>query len=177
MRAVDHRKSLIKSVRMERSLEDALEEVARERGISVNSLISSGLFRYLEWDNQTETFGYVCVPREMFKEILYADSKEVEALGKALGPELLKDNLQFWFKRPSMGNFVRFIDLISKYSGLARCKVESEGDEYVMSYRHQLGEKWSRFVSAYYCEGLRKILDVNPTADVGVNQVIIKWKA
>jgi hypothetical protein len=174
---VDRRKTLIKSIRMEKELGESLERIARDRGLTLNSLITSALFRYLEWDSQTDTFGYVSLPHEIFREILYTDSdKQIEELGRTLGPRLIKENLQFWFKQINMESFLQFMGLVSKYSGLARCRIELDDDEYVLTYRHQLGERWSRFTSAFYGEGLRRILGVDPNIDVGSNQVLLRWK-
>ena len=154
-----------------------LERIAEDRGLSLNSLIASTLHKFVEWDSQIDSFGHVTLPHELFSELLYADStKEIEEVGRSLGPRLVREMLQFWFKRVNMGAFIEYLNLTSKHSGVSRGEFQSKSDECVLAYRHRLGERWSRFISAFYGEALKQLFAVEAKAEVGPNQIILRWK-
>jgi len=176
VRRIGNRKTLVRAIRIDSDLDKTLQKVAQSKGLTYNSLISAILSRFTEWDNQTDAFGFAELPQELLRELLSIDSTtEIEEVGKALGPRLLKEMLEFWYKRASVETFFRYAGLLSKYSGLARISIEFEDGEYSLTYRHQLGEKWSRFIASYYGEALRVLFGAQSKVDLGPNQVILRW--
>jgi hypothetical protein len=65
--------------------------------------------------------------------------------------------------------------LMSTYSGVANCDIVEGDRDWVFTYRHDLGERWSRFIAAYYGEFFTKVLGVEVTQDVSTNQIVLKW--
>ena len=152
--------------------------MAQSKGLTFNSLVSVILRRFADWDYPKDAFGYAEAPVELLRALLYTDlTNDAEEAGRALGPRLLKEILEFWYKRANVENFVKYINLLSKYGGLAHISVDLEDGEYSLVYRHPLGEKWSRFAAAYYGEALRVLFDAESEVNLNPNQVILKWAA
>ena len=173
---LEQQRTVVKSIRIDTELNASLEKIARNRGLTQNALTSLILTKFVEWDNYADKYGFVTLPEELFRELLYTGStKDLEEVGRRVGPTLMKDYLQFWFKRADKNAFFDHVGLISKYSGLSNCKIEHDEHEAVLTYRHHLGERWSHFIAAYYGETLRQVLGADPKADVSKNQVVLRW--
>jgi hypothetical protein len=173
---IGNRKTVVKAIRIDADLNEALERLARGKGLTFNSLVSSSLSRYKEWDNQTDAFGFAELPQEMLRELLYSDTtRQFEDIGRTLGPRLLKELLEFWYKKATLDTFLKYAELISKYSGIAKISIDLEDGEYCLTYRHLYGERWSRFIAAYYGGALKELFDVSCKLDLSPNQVILKW--
>jgi hypothetical protein len=169
-------KTIVRSIRIDIALDDSISKIARERDVTPNSLISSALTKYVEWDEQIERYRYVALPEEQLRAIVDAlPKKKARDLGTWLGPRLVKELLQFRFKKVTMESFIEHVRFLSKYSGIARCEIDAEDGGWTLTYRHQLGEKWSAFVGSFYGEALSKLFSATVQSDSSESQVIIKW--
>jgi hypothetical protein len=174
--ATSSRRTVVRSIRLERSLEDSITKFALLRDITPNSLIASALTKYVDWDESSERFRYVTLPEGMLRAIVNSlPKRDAKELGKSLGPRMVKETLQFRFKRVTMNSFIEYIKLISKYSGIARCELDLDQGAWTLIYRHQLGEKWSAFISAFYGEALAKLFSAQVQSDPSESQVVIRW--
>ena len=71
----------LRTVRIPRELDNALETISKEKGLSVNSFVSMLLKKYVEWDKYADRFGYISLTRESLRRILNAtdDNKLIES--------------------------------------------------------------------------------------------------
>jgi predicted HicB family RNase H-like nuclease len=49
----DKKKTVLRTIRIDKDLDDTLDKDAKERGVSENALISSILVRYVDWDKKS----------------------------------------------------------------------------------------------------------------------------
>lgn len=56
-RAKKSKKTVLKTIRIDKELDDALYKDAQENDINENALISSILVKYIEWDRYAKKFG------------------------------------------------------------------------------------------------------------------------
>ena len=52
-----------RTVRLSEYLDDLLEKDSEDKRISINSLVTSIITRYAEWDRYTEKIGFISLPR------------------------------------------------------------------------------------------------------------------
>lgn len=92
-------RTTLRTVRIPQELDNALETISKERGLSVNSFVSTLLKKYVEWDKYADRFGYVTLTRESLRRILNAtdDNKLIES-AQDYGSTVPKEFLMFWFK-------------------------------------------------------------------------------
>ncbi len=177
-RGLGNHKTRVRAIRIDTDLDEALEKIAQIKGVTFNSLISTILSKYNEWDNQADAFGYAEAPVELVRTLLYTDlANDIEEVGRELGPRLLKETLEFWYKTASIETFIEYTGLLSRYGGVARISVDLKDGEYALTYRHPFGERWSRFAAAYYGEALRVLFGAQSKVNLSWNQVILKWAA
>ena len=66
----EKRKTVLRTIRIDRELDDALYKDAQENDINENALISSILVKYIEWDRYAKKFGHIVFPKEALKSII-----------------------------------------------------------------------------------------------------------
>ena len=82
---MEKRKTVLRTIRIDRDLDDALNKDARENDITENALISSILVKYIEWDRYAKKFGRVSLLNETLKSIIEAtEPDKLEAAAKEL---------------------------------------------------------------------------------------------
>jgi len=64
------KKTVLRTIRIDKDLDDALDKDAEEHNVSENALISSILAKYIEWDRYAEKFGRVSLPNEALRAII-----------------------------------------------------------------------------------------------------------
>ena len=154
-------------------MDTLLRRDSKAKSLSVNALISSILTRYSEWGRNTERFGFLTLTRETFNGILETadDGKLVEA-ARELGAKVPKEIILFWFKRLNLDNFLAYIFMTCKYGGVAEYEYESEGKNHTITVHHEYGKKWSLFMKHFIGEGLRTVLGIDASFELGENSVV-----
>jgi hypothetical protein len=66
------KKTVLRTIRIDKDLDDALDKDSEEHGVGENALISSVLTKYIEWDRYAEKFGRVSLPGEVLRAIIEA---------------------------------------------------------------------------------------------------------
>src|ERR1700693_2417533 len=93
-----------------------MEAKAKATGSSVNSLLSSLVTRYSEWDELAQRFGFMDVSKEFFR--MFLDAAEDEKL-KQITQERVTTNwknfMEFWFGEVSPDAFVKMLSRMSTY--------------------------------------------------------------
>lgn len=171
-------KTTVRSIRIEEGLDEALAKSAEVKNVNVNSLVQSMIIKYLEWDSHAEKYGYVSLPRDMVQALIesYRDEK-LAAIASELGPRIIKDVLQFWFKKANRDSLFKYVSLISKYGRLADYEIDSEGGEVSFTIRHTLGRKGSIFLSNFYQKALKEVVGIEAQCDMSSSQIVLRWSA
>jgi hypothetical protein len=96
----DKKKTILKTIRIEKDLDDALDKDAKEHSVSENALISSILVRYVDWDRYSQKFGRVSLPNEALKAIIEAtEPSKLEAAAQEFAESVPKDYIMFRYKK------------------------------------------------------------------------------
>ena len=170
------KKTVLRSIRIPQELDELLQKDAENKRISVNSLISTLMTKYAEWDRFADRFGYVTLTSETFKTILEAaDEKEIGELAKVLGARLPKEVMLFWFKRSNLEAFLSYIAIYGKYSNLFQYELEKEGSRYTITAHHQLGENWSTFLKIFIGEAIKETLGIIPEFEVSKSSIVARF--
>jgi hypothetical protein len=171
-------KTLIRSVRITKELDNLLEKDAKAKRVSVNSLISIIMTKYAEMDRYNERFGTITLRREGFRSILEAiEDDTITSLAKDIGTQIPKQFLLFWFKKMNLETYLKYLSLVCKYSGFAEYEVDTNEDEteYIITLIHDLGEKWSIFLKNWFEQGIKTTIGIVPNLlDVSKNTVVVR---
>jgi hypothetical protein len=142
-------KTTTRTIRLPSNIDDILQKDAKEKRTTVNSLISSALTKYAEWDR-------------------YAESEEI-------GSRQPKELMMFIFKKLSLDNFVSQTSLFSRYAGFGTYEIETDERNYTFVIHHELGRKWSTFLAYLGAQGLKSTLGVVPKFNVTEYSVVFEF--
>ncbi len=145
--------------------------------ISTNSLLTSIIVKYAEWDRYAEKFGLVSLSRADSRVILEAiDDGKLSQIGKDLGERAFKEFFMLWFKKTDVEKMLEGISLWCKYAGIAEYDFETDGRNYTITLHHDIGEKWSNLIGNLISQGIKTGLGLpNPKLDFTDNLITIKF--
>jgi hypothetical protein len=170
------RKTVLRSLRLSKSLDEAIQREAVNRSVSVNSFAASILDKYFEWDILAEKFRFITLPDEMVASLVGAlDNEKLAQLGKAAGTVIPKEVMLFWFKTIDLESFISYLSFHSKYLRTAEYKIQREGKNVIVTAHHQIGDKWSVWLKNYLIEAVRVNLGVIPKAEVSTKTVRMEF--
>lgn len=160
------KKTVLRTVRLTRNLDELIQKDAKEKNLSVNGLVNRIVTKYVEWDRYISKFGFISIANETFQDILeQVDDEKIENIAKELGQQMPQAVTLFWFKELSLETFLKTITLYSKYSGLHRIEIERDED-CVITFHHNLGEKWSVFLRHFISQFVESAVGVVPETKV-----------
>jgi hypothetical protein len=150
------RKTVLRTIRIDKELDDALYNDAQENGINENALISSILVKYIEWDRYAKKIGLVSLPKEGLKTILEStDINKLEAAIKENVATVPKDIIMFSYKKFDIESILLHLSLLGKYSGILEYELQTENErQYTITIHHDFGEKFSYWLEQSIVVGL-----------------------
>ena len=146
------------SLRVSEGAYRALQEDAKKGNISLNTIANQIFLAYAEWDRHLNRFEMLKISRPTFAHILNATTDEaITEAGRTAGVdvppglilstagELSDSSILDWMKR--MGSYSNLID----YSEI------THGGKTSVTVSHDLGPKWSLFLTSYFDSVFRSI--------------------
>ena len=172
------RKTRLRTFRLEEEIDSLLQKDSESKGISVNSLMSIILAKYVEWDRYIEKFSTITVKKESFKTMLSAiEDDKVKDISQELGETVPSQFIMFWFKKKTLESYLKYISLICKHGGFAQYEMEHEGREYTITLIHELGERWSNFLANWMGSGMKDAVGIVPRIEILQNGVVARFTA
>lgn len=174
--AVTNRNTTLRTVHLPRDLDNLLQNEAKAKRISFNSLMTAIMIKHTEWDRHTEKFGFVSLTRDGLRLILEAvDDNKLSQIGKHHGKSTNKEFMMFWFKKINLQTFLDGLSLFCKYARVAEYDLETDGRNYTITMHHELGEKWSNWLGHVISQGIETDLGLNAKLDFSKSSIIIKF--
>jgi len=171
------KKTVLRTIRMSKELDDLLEKDAKVHRTSVNALISSIMAKYAEWDRYTERFGHISVAKTLFRSLLdLIDENALALLAEQVAVELTRETTSFWFKEINAETLHKLLLNASEYGKIGEVEVENEGRNYTISIYHEYGKKWSTFWEHYIDKAMRTYLKVIPKFEITENTITYRYQ-
>jgi hypothetical protein len=175
--AYTRKSATLRTIRLTRDLDNLLQKDAKSKRISINSLLTSIIVKYAEWDRYAEKFGLVSLSRADSRLILEAiEDIKLSQIGNDLGKRAFKEFLMLWFKKTDVEKVLEGISLWCKYAGIAEYDFETDGRNYTITLHHDIGEKWSNLIGHLISQGIKTELGLpNTKLDFTDSLIIIKF--
>jgi hypothetical protein len=160
---------------MSGQLRTELRSEAKERGVSLNSLINQILEKHVAFDRIVEQMGGIPLSRLLFTGMLDGVSlEEMERLGKELGPKLVKQAFAFLGLSYDLDNLIkRYFAPLSSFSGWYSFNVSGSGRDRKLLFAHRYGIKWSTFLAQYIGGIIKVAISREPRTDIEDNLVTV----
>lgn len=167
---------IVRSVRIPRALDELLQRDAKTERLSVNSLVLKSLTKYAEWDRYMQKFPRVEIPtgvlRALFDEV---GPKKMEHLSDMLATKAVVESVRLWFSEVNLETFMKFMEILGKYSGLFRIETIRDGKKCTMILRHDLGESFSERWRFFDSDARKSIPGYTPEVDFSNTQIVLKF--
>jgi hypothetical protein len=157
------RKTVLRTVRLSKEIDDVLQEDAEKSGITASSLVNRIMKKYVEWDRYIEKFKFVSLAAETFQTLL--EKVDEETLGNVihtLGGNLPDAITLYLFKKVNLDTILGMISLYGDYSGLFTVTIDREERRNMVTLHHCLGKKWSTTIGLFLSQFIENRLGVVP---------------
>jgi hypothetical protein len=151
-----------KSFRLDADILEALDTESARRGTSVNNLTNQILRKWVNFDRYLQDFGYIIFSvHDFIRGFNLISESSVRSLASETGKRFPKDLILFTGQKNDLKGCIRFVEnIFCDYMRWATYHNSSTESEYVITLRHNYGNKWSI--------ALEGILEAMFTANVGV---------
>ncbi len=156
------------SLRIPARLRNQLDEEAKRRNITLNSLINAILSKYLSFDKIVEGTKAVPLSRAFLDEILEITStEEMESIAMKLGPKVVRKSFAFRGVPFNLDNLIEFyFEPLSAHSGWYSFNTYFEGTTRILVFEHSLGTKWTAFLKRYIAGIVRSANGTEPEVTI-----------
>ncbi len=139
------------SLRVPAGLRNQLNDEAKHRNITLNSLINAVLSKYLAFDKIVESTKAIPLSGAFFRELLEITSTEqMENIGEKLGPMVVRQSFAFLDIDFNLDNLIKYyFEPLSVHSGWYMFNNSFEGASRKLMFRHSHGPNWSAFLKRY----------------------------
>lgn len=173
---VQSKKSVVRSIRIPKELDDLIREDAKDAGVTVNALVSSLLSKYAEWDRYAERFGFISVSRQAFSALVGAiEDEKLMDIAENFAPTASREVALHWFKQVNFDAFFRFILAVFRYGRLGEHHVEARPEGDTLTLHHELGRKWSVLLSRSLQTSFESIAKVSPRVSLEENTFTLSF--
>lgn len=168
-------KTVTRSFRISESAFLALEEEAKKRNISLNTLVNQLFLSYANFDRYFQRFGMMKMSKFQFRKILKAlPDNEIVELARKVAQNSSKIIILARYGTLSLTTILDYLNTLADYAYFVeRSEVLSPGERRVITLMHSYGENGSIFVNAY-AKALFELINMEPKLSSTENSVTIE---
>ncbi len=168
-------KTVAKSFRVNEKALEALQEEAKRQSISVNTLVNQLLLDYSEFGRFLQRVSALKLSRKTFGEILNSVSddslvKAAQTAGKSAPIALIASK----YGKVTVNSVLSYVHDLSAYANLFEYYEKNENERWTVTLMHELGPKWSIFLSYYIGEAFA-IAGIQPKVKTSDRAVIFTF--
>jgi hypothetical protein len=168
-------KTVTRSFRINESAFLALEEEAKKRNISLNTLVNQLFLSYANFDRYFQRLGMLKMSKVTFRKILKAaPDNEVVELASEVAQNSSRIIILARYGALSLTSVLDYLNNLADYAYFVeRSEVVSPAGKRVITLIHSYGEKGSIFVKAY-AKALFEQINMEPKLSSTENSVTIE---
>jgi hypothetical protein len=168
------RKTVGRSFRIDEKWLNVLNEEAKKQGISVNSLMNRLLQQY-SYLRFMMRYGAITITRKGFAGILgCCPDDAIRENGVNAGSAIVKDLMLTMGVTPSYGFVISLVKtLLSDFAGWFECDHHIKQDKEILHLRHELGRKWSIYLSGIATGTFNSLLNKEIGIEISDSSVTI----
>jgi len=168
------RKTVGRSFRIAEEWLNVLNEEAEKQGVSVNSLLNRILQQYA-YIRYMLRYGAITLTRKGFSGILECCPEDkVRENGRNAGSTITRDILLTMGVTPNYSFVILLVKkILSEFAGWFECDHHVKRDKEILHLRHDLGIKWSIYLSEVAAGTFNSILNKEVTIELSDSSVTI----
>lgn len=158
-----------RSIRINKEYDDELKKEAKNRGLSLNSLVNQIIEKYVTTYKLIEMFPCLIIPHEMIKGWLNGLPEDfIIKEGAMTGSYIPKHGLFLNKMSPNLDGILWVMEKrVSQHSNWYQFQFQKNNGKLSLLLRHNLGRKWSIYLNAYYSTLFKELLNINVESEIG----------
>jgi hypothetical protein len=169
-------KTVIKSIRVDSSLERRLAAVSKKKNMTESAYVSGALRKELTIEPLSPAFDGITIERVAFRSIIdLANREAIDLLGAEVARRdipLVFDLLDLKVQKRSVLDFLN--DIAADCWHWFKIGLNPEGETRIVLY-HQFGLKWSFFLKSFIVEAFALVSEAPPRITVTETVVKVDW--
>ncbi len=142
----DHKHHTVNlSCRIEKDVYDVLNKEAKEKGISLNSLVNSMAKKFISWEIHSSDIKLVALSKEALEKIFNTlDDQTMQKIAKNVGGNVIRELVFLSFNEMNFKNLIQAISLNATRFGTV--KHEIIGSKHIINIHHGICLNFSKFL-------------------------------
>jgi hypothetical protein len=155
--------SVLRTFRLDAELDDALTKRAASKSVGNNSLITSILKKYIEWDSFVEDLGYATIPIEMLARFVGSSDRDtILSLAKSVAKNVAS-SLPLWYGSADLDSLLKYMEASRKYSGAGvKHRIERRGNTIRIINYQPYNENGATWIKAFNTALVENVLGYPP---------------
>jgi hypothetical protein len=168
-------KDSVLTIRTKGEFDNILREEAKTRGVSLNSLINHIFEKHIVTYRFVDSFPCLIIPSQIVKELIDGTSeKHLIDVATFAGSVIPKESLFLSGLTKNLDNVLFCMEKkVGRYSNWYQLECDYRDDSVSLLLRHNLGRKWSIFLSSYYSMLFKEMLNISIRTEIENNSVTI----
>jgi hypothetical protein len=161
-------KKVTRAFKITEALDDAIISQAEKRGITPSSFISHVMTEYFEWwIYSSKGSAFVIVDRRVLTALMEGlDEEKIVDVARSIALITTREFLKFHFGKLDSETVLEFLDTLGLHMNWGDVKTVEKSDGGVeVLVTHELGIRWSIFVSEFIANLLSSYLDMQTTTE------------
>lgn len=142
----DHKNQTVNlSCRIEKDVYDVLNKEAKEKGISLNSLVNSMAKKFTNWEIHSSDIKLIPLSKEALEKILNTlDDQTMQKIAKTVGGNVIRELVFLSFNEMNFKNLIQAILLNATRFGTVKHKII--GSKHIINIHHGVCLNFSKFL-------------------------------
>jgi hypothetical protein len=161
-------KKVTRAFKITKALDEAVISEADKQGITPSSFINRVLGEYFDWSNYAaKGSGFVTLDRLVLMAMIEdLDEEKTGDIARSIAVVSTRDFLRFRFGNTNPETLFKFLDMLDHYMHWGDVKtLRREGGVEVL-VKHDMGIKWSIFISEFISSLLSSFLGLQTSAEI-----------
>jgi len=142
----DHKNQTVNlSCRIEKDVYDVLNKEAKEKGISLNSLVNSMAKKFTSWEIHSSDIKLIPLSKEALEKIFNTlDDQTMQKIAKTVGGNVIRELVFLSFNEMNFKNLIQAILLNATRFGTVKHKII--GSKHIINIHHGVCLNFSKFL-------------------------------
>jgi hypothetical protein len=167
-------KSVVRTFRVDRAWDNAMQEEAEKRGIAISNLLEQVVKDYIHFYRWVDSFGSVIFSPNTIKTLVDELSEEsLKLIGERVGKTSTIEG--FLLKGEIIDREIAIYQIVEQMGHYSHwfTATAHDSDKPYLYIQHSLGPKWTTFIEAYISSFYSNVLDIKVKSQrIGDNLVI-----
>ena len=168
-------KAITRSIRIDKTWDKTLEEIADKKNMSKSALIEKICVDYILFHQWVEEFDSIVFHPDTIIPVFEAlDEDTLKKIAHSVAKNTFKNQFRARGAALDLGTVMfQISDQMAKYANWFSV-VEHKGDTHYFYIRQRHGEKWACFVETFLCTLFREVAGIEVISERNMDNILIK---